>query len=141
MADVDPEAMALLDQPILGHLGFLGLDGYPRVVTVWFRHADGEIQIASRPDEYKCRSLRANGRAALTVATPKAPYLTINVIGDARVEPLPEAQRIDFITSIARYYLGRDGGEAYVERWAKGGHPGDGELIRLTPRRYGYWRS
>jgi hypothetical protein len=141
VADVDPEALALLDRPILGHLGFVGLDGYPRVVTVWFRHLDGEILVASRPGEYKCRSLRASGRAALTVATPEAPYLTINVIGDAAVEPLPEPERIELISWLARRYMKRELADGYLERWLKGGHPGDGELIRIAPRRYGSWRS
>ena len=141
MGEVDPEAMALLDKPILGHLGFVGLDGYPRVLTVWFRHVDGEIHIATRPDEYKGRSLRANGRAALTVATPEAPYLTINVVADAAVEPLPEKQRIELIGWLARYYMPSELADRYLERWLEGGHPGDGELIRLKPRRYGYWRS
>ena len=141
MADVDPDALALLEKPILGHLGFMGLDGYPRVLTVWFRHADGEIRIASRPGEYKCRSLRADGRAALTVATPEPPYLTLNVIADATVEPLPERERIELITSLARSYMRSELADAYLERWMKGGHPGDGELIRLKPRRYGSWRS
>ena len=141
MAEVDPEARALLDEPILGHLGFVGLDGYPRVLTVWFRHLDGEILIASRPGEYKCRSLRANGRAALTVATPEPPYLTLNVVADATVETLPERERIELITSLARSYMRSELADAYLERWMKGGHPGDGELIRLRPRRYGSWRS
>jgi hypothetical protein len=141
VADPDPEAVELLDKPILGHLGFLGLDGYPRVVTVWFRHADGELLIASRPGEYKCRSIRASRRAALTVATPEFPYLTINVVGEASVEPLPEKERIEFITSIARFYLAPQHADAYLQRWSRGGHPGDGELIRLKPRRYASWRS
>ena len=139
--EVDHEALALLEKPILGHLGFLGLDGYPRVLTVWFRHLDGELLVASRPGEYKCRSIRANGRVALTVATADLPYLTITAIGDATVEALPEKERIEFITRVARSYLGREQGDAYVDRWSRGGHPGDGELICLRPRRFTSWRS
>jgi len=141
VSDVDHEALALLEKPILGHLGFLGLDGYPRVVTVWFRHTDGELLVASRPGEYKCRSIRVNGRVALTVATADLPYLTITAIGDATVEALPEKERIEFVTRVARSYLGREQGDAYIERWSGGGHPGDGELIRLRPRRFTSWRS
>src|SRR5919204_4980486 len=102
MDAVDPQAMELLSKPILGQLGFVGLDGYPRVLTVWFTYRDGEVLIATRPGEYKGRSLRANGRAALTVATSELPYLTVNAVGDATVEPLPETERIAFITDVAR---------------------------------------
>ena len=61
------------------------------------------------------------------------------VAGDATVEPLPEPRRIEFITKVARRYLGADQGDRYVEKWKRGGHPGPGELIRIRPRRIGYY--
>jgi PPOX class probable F420-dependent enzyme len=137
--DVDPRALDLLSRPILGQLGFLGLDGYPHVLAVWFEYRDGEILIGSRPNEYKCRSLRAVGRAALTVSTPDWPYTTVTAVGDASVEPLPEARRKEFIDAMAHRYLGRELGDRYYERWSKGGHPGDGELIRLRPKRIRFY--
>ena len=139
MQDVDSRADELLKQAVLGHLGFIGPDGYPHVIAVWFDYADGEILVATRPDEFKCRSLRANGRAAFTVSTPEVPYGSTMVAGDATVEPLPEPRRIEFITKVARRYLGADQGDRYVEKWKRGGHPGPGELIRIRPRRIGYY--
>ena len=87
MASAEPRALELLSRPILGQLGFIGLDGYPHVLAVWFAFRDGEVLVASRPGEYKCRSLRADGRAALTVSTPEWPYLMVTAVGDALVEP------------------------------------------------------
>ena len=141
VAGTDPRALELLERTLLGHLGFTGLDGYPRVVAVWFTNRDGEILIGSRPGEYKCRSLRADGRAAFTVSTPEPPYLTAMFTADASVEPLPEKERIVFVSEVAHRYMGREGGDCYIEKWSKGGHPGDGELVRLRPRRAGFWRS
>lgn len=134
MNHVDRRAAELLARPILGQLAFVGLDGYPRAVPVWFAIRDGEVRIASRPGEYKCRSLRAGGKVALTVATPEAPYLIASVVGDASVEVLPERERIVFITEMAHRYLDEERAARYLEAWGKGGHPGDGDLIRIRPR-------
>jgi hypothetical protein len=135
MQSMDPRAEELLRLPIVGQLGFYGLDGYPRVLPVWFDYDRGEFLIASPPGAYKGRALRADGRASMTVSTPHAPYHVVTAQADAVVELLPEAERIRFVGRQANRYLGPAGGRAYLERWGKGGHPGDGELIRLRPRR------
>jgi len=139
VASAEPRALELLSRPILGQLGFIGLDGYPHVLAVWFAFRDGEVLVASRPGEYKCRSLRADGRAALTVSTPEWPYLMVTAVGDALVEPLPEPERKELIGELCHSYLGREQGDRYYEKWSKGGHPGDGELIRLRPRKIRFY--
>lgn len=136
MANVDERARELLQDRIIGQLGFRGLDGYPRVLPVWFEYRDGEVLIASPEGSYKGRSLAAEGRASLAVSTSVGqPYHLVTVVGDAAVERLPEPERVRFVTAQAERYLGPEGGRRYVERWSKGGHPGDGELIRIRPRR------
>ena len=135
MADVDPRAEDLLRQPIVGQLGFHGLDGYPHVLPVWFEYRAGEVLVGTPLGLYKNRSLTADGRASLAVSTAEYPYYLVTAVGDATVEPLPEPQRIEFITEVATRYLGPERGRAYLERWSKGGHPGDGELIRLRPKK------
>lgn len=136
MADMDPRARELLQDGIVGQLGFHGLDGYPRVLPVWFEYRDGDILVASPKGSYKGRSLTADGRASLAVSTSEGqPYHLVTVLGDATVELLPEAERVPFVTARAERYLGPDRARRYAERWSKGGHPGDGELIRIRPRR------
>src|SRR5438105_4528108 len=120
VVELDSRAEELLRRPILGQLGFIGLDGYPRVLAVWFEYRDGVVLVASRPNEYKCRSLRADGRAALTVSTNELPYLMVTAVGDATVDRLPEPERITFINAIAHRYLGNEGGDRYFEKWSKG---------------------
>jgi PPOX class probable F420-dependent enzyme len=131
--EIDPRARELLRQPIVGNLGYNGLDGYPRVLPVWFTFAEGagEIQVASPPDQYKIRALRADPRATLTVSTPTVPYSFASATGDVTVQRLEEPERIGFVTEVAHRYLGPEGGRGYVERWIKGGHPGPGDLLRL----------
>ncbi len=57
------------------------------------------------------------------------------MVEDATVERLPESDRIELVGAIALRYLGTERGREYLEAWRKGGHPGDGELIRLRPRK------
>ena len=139
--EVDPRAVELLGRPIIGQLGYVGLDGYPRVLPVWFEYRDGEILIGSKPGLYKGRALSRDGRTSLAVSTEHRPYHIVVVVGDATVERFPEAERIPFVTALAHRYLGPDGGKDYMDGWIKGGHPGDGELIRLRPRSINFYLS
>jgi nitroimidazol reductase NimA-like FMN-containing flavoprotein (pyridoxamine 5'-phosphate oxidase superfamily) len=138
---VDPRATELLRRPIIGQLGYNGLDAYPRVLPVWFEYRDGEFLIGSKAGLYKGRALARDGRVSLAVSTTDRPYHIAVVVGDATVERLPEAERIPFVTALAHRYLGPDGGKQYIEGWIKGGHPGDGELIRLRPRSINFYLS
>jgi len=138
---LDPRAADVLGRPIIGQLGFHGLDGYPHVLPVWFEHRDGDVLIATPPRTYKGRALSRDGRAALSVSTVERPYWIVSVVGDAAVEPLPESERIEFVSAIAVKYLGGERGREYLEAWLKGGHPGDGELIRLRPNKVHFYIS
>ncbi len=82
-----------------------------------------------------------DGRAALSVSTAERPHHIVSVVGDAKVERLPEVERIEFVTAIAARYLGPEAGREYVEAWMDGGHPGDGELIRLRPLKINFYVS
>jgi pyridoxamine 5'-phosphate oxidase-like protein len=138
---LDPRAADLLGRPIVAQLGLIGLDGYPHVLPVWFEHRDGDLLIGTPANAYKGRALARDGRAALTVSTVERPYLIVSVVGDATVERLPEKERIEFISALAIRYLGEDEGRRYLEVWSRGGHPGDGELIRLRPRKINFYVS
>src|SRR5438046_8669077 len=97
---VDPRAAELLSRTIIGQLGLIGLDGYPRVLPVWFEYRDGEVLIASQPNTYKGRALARNGNASLAVSTIERPYQIATVGGVATVGPLPEPAPIEVATDI-----------------------------------------
>ena len=132
---MDPRAADLLSRPLIGQLGFHGLDGYPHVIPVWFEFRAGALLIASQPGTYKGRALSRDGRAALSVSTAERPYRIVSAVGDATVQRLAESERIELVSVLAQRYLGPEGAQRYLEIWSKGGHPGDGELIRLEPRK------
>jgi hypothetical protein len=138
---LDPRAVDVLGRPIIGQLGFFGLDGYPHVLPVWFEHRDGDLLIASPPNAYKGRALARDGRAALSVSTVERPYWIVSAVGDATVERLAESERVEFVSAIALRYLGAEASREYIDGWLKGGHPGDGELIRLRPKKIHFYIS
>src|SRR6266550_4025678 len=141
MGRLDPRAADILGRPIIGQLGFHGLDGYPHVLPVWFEHRAGELLIATPAATYKGRALSRDGRAALSVSTVERPYWIVSVVGDATVERLPESDRIEIVSALALRYLGAEAAGDYVKAWRKGGHPGDGELIRLRPGKVHFYVS
>ncbi len=128
----------LLTETNIGNLGLHGLDGYPRVIPVWFKFTGDEIQIASPPNAYKSRALRADGRATLTVSTIVAPYHVVSASGIVEIDVLQEAERIALVSDLAERYLGPEGGRRYIDAWIRGGHPGPGDLLRLRIERVRY---
>lgn len=138
---MDPRAADLLSRPLIGQLGFHGLDRYPHVIPVWFELRAGELLIASQPGTYKGRALSTDGRAALSVSTVERPYWIVSVVGDATVERLSESERSQLVGALALRYLGHEGAREYLEAWSKGGHPGDGELIRIRPNKVHFYVS
>jgi hypothetical protein len=136
--EIDPEGRRLLTEPNVGNLGLNGIDGYPRVIPVWFKFTGDEIQVASPPNQYKCRALRLDPRAVLMVSTPKQPYHVVSATGRVDIEVIGEPERIDFVREVAERYLGPDAGRRYIEAWIKGGHPGPGDLLRLKIERVRY---
>ena len=129
MDGIDARARTILGETIVGQLSFVGLDGYPRVVPVWFDFRDGELLISNAPGTYKCRCIGSGARIGFTISDPSPPYRYVSITGDAAVEPLPEADRIRLAVGQARRYLGEEAARTFF-----GPSPGDGELIRIRPR-------
>lgn len=129
MDELDPRALSMLQETIVGQLSFVGLDGYPRVTPVWFDFRDGEIRISNAPGTYKCRSIGGGARVGFAISDPSPPYRVVTITGDAVVERLPEADRVRLAGGQARRYLGEEAARTFF-----GPSPGDGELIRIRPR-------
>ena len=136
--EIDPRADELLGQRLVGNLGYHGLDGYPKVVPVWFEWTGDEVHVASPPGAYKSRALARDPRAVLTASTPEAPYHVVTVTGKVRIDVMEESRRIEVVGALAERYLGPEGGRKYMGTWLRGGHPGPGDLLRLVPERVRY---
>src|SRR5258708_38833409 len=69
----------MLGETIVGQLSLVGLDGYPRVVPVWFDFRDGEILISNAPGTYKCRSIGRGARVGFALSDPSPPYRLVPI--------------------------------------------------------------
>ncbi len=110
------------------HVGILAVERPgrgPLALPIWYRYADGVVEIGMDGDSLKARLLRAAGRATLTVQTETAPYKYVSVEGP--VEVVHEARDT---YEMASRYLGPELG-----RWYADNNPptADSVVARLTP--------
>ena len=115
------------------HVGVLAVDEAgrgPLALPVWYVVEDGVIVIGMDGDSIKARSLRAAGRATLTVQTEVAPYKYVSVEGPVSIA---SEQRDDL--EMATRYLGAEFGSWYAEN-----NPSteDSVVVRITPE---HWRT
>jgi PPOX class probable F420-dependent enzyme len=82
----DPEARELLEEPNLARLAYIGRDGRPRVVPIWFTCDGEEIVMVTGPHTEKARALRQNGAVALSIDSSRPPYEVLLLQGDAALE-------------------------------------------------------
>ncbi len=100
----DPVVASLLDGPNLARLAYVGTDGRPRVVPIWFAIDGGEVLMITGPKADKARALAANGAVALTIDSSQAPYRVLLIDGDATLEHV-EGTAPEY-AGIVRRYLG-----------------------------------
>jgi hypothetical protein len=86
LLDCDPLAQELLNAAIPVRLGYIGLDGAPRVVPIGFVYNGATFEMFTLPAAPKAAALRANPRVALTVDTEGQPPHVLMVRGTAAVE-------------------------------------------------------
>ncbi|MEO8458696.1 MAG: pyridoxamine 5'-phosphate oxidase family protein [Chloroflexota bacterium] len=109
----DPVVAKLLAEPNLARLAYIGEDGRPNVVPIWFSEIDGEIIMVTGPKAEKARAIAKNAAVALTIDSATPPYKVLLVDGDAILEPVegmaPEYRPIveRYLGPAAEAYLGQ----------------------------------
>ena len=96
------------------HIGVLavGRDGEaPLSTPVWYRYADGVVEIVTAATTRKVALLRERPAASLCVQRETYPPAYVTVEGEVSIEPLPEGAGAD----IASRYLGPEGGAAFTD--------------------------
>ena len=86
LLDTDPFAQALLTSRIPARMGYIGLDGTPRVIPIGYLYKDHLIQAFTVPMSRKVAALRANPNVALTIDTETFPPHVLMVRGTAAVD-------------------------------------------------------
>ena len=108
------------------HIGVLGVarpDGPPSLTPVWYRYADGVVEIATSSSTAKVGLLREVGQASLCAqreGEPAPAFVTVE--GPVAVDPVPDG----LVEAIASRYLGPEAGASYAAG------PGQQDDIVLT---------
>jgi PPOX class probable F420-dependent enzyme len=98
----DPVVADLLSGPNLARLAYVGLDGRPRVVPIWFAHLDGVIRMITGPRAEKVAALEAGPAVSLTIDSSTPPYKVLLVDGDASLERV-EGMAPEYPDIVKRY--------------------------------------
>jgi hypothetical protein len=83
-----PAAQEMLQSKIPARLAYIGTDGTPRVVPIWFHWNGSEIVMASPPKAPKLKALSKNRKVALTIDENEFPHKVLLIRGSARLEPV-----------------------------------------------------
>jgi pyridoxamine 5'-phosphate oxidase-like protein len=81
-----PSAQALLQSKLLSRLGYIGRDGYPRVVPIGHLWIAGTFVVCTASKAPKVKALQLNPRVALSIDTETQPPHILLVRGRAAVE-------------------------------------------------------
>jgi PPOX class probable F420-dependent enzyme len=132
MVPIPESARHVLTSGLLGHLVTIDPDGGPQVTCAWIGIENGEIVIATLPDQRKLRNIRRDPRVALSVETSNLnPYgLTeyLVVHGRARVT---EGGAPELLQELAYTYIGPG------VKFPPMPDPPPGFVTRITPERFG----
>ncbi len=102
----------LSDSTIPMRLACVGRDGFPRVVSVWFRYRAGSLQCVTHRDSHLARTLQTNPKVGFEVAPNAPPYHGVRGRGEASMTPLGSDGALE---ELLGRYLG--GQESRVASW------------------------
>ena len=132
MIPIPESAHGVLTSGLLGHLVTLDPDGGPQVTCAWIGVEEGEIVIATLPDQRKLRNIRRDPRVALSVETANLNPYGLNeylvVYGRARIT---EGGAPELLQRLAHTYIGPG------VKFPPMPDPPPGYVTRIGPERFG----
>ena len=114
-------------------LGCVGADGYPRVVSVWFHYAGGQLFCVTHRDSHLLKMIRGNSRVGFEVAPNEPPYQGVRGQGEAALATLGGDQMLE---ELLQRYLG--GAESGLANWLLS-RKDEEMLVTITPTRLFSW--
>lgn len=82
-------------------LACIGRDGFPRVISLWYRYSSGLLQCVSHQDSALVKLLRKDARAGFEVSPNDPPYHGVRGQGEVSLQPLGDSDVLEAL--IARY--------------------------------------
>jgi hypothetical protein len=113
----DSAAQQMLHSKIPARLAYIGTDGGPRVVPIWFHWNGCEIVMGTPPKAPKLKALAKNPKVALTIDDNVFPHKVLLIRGRARLEPL-DGMVPEYALAAERYF-GAEQGTAWVAQMTK----------------------
>lgn len=98
-----PASQELLRSKIPARIAYIGTDGAPRVVPIWFHWNGHEIVMASPPKAPKLKALAKNPKVSLTIDENGFPPKVLSIRGIARLEPV-EGIVPEYVACAERYF-------------------------------------
>lgn len=131
MAELTPEVQAFLSEGTrTGKLGYLGADGRPLVVPIWFVVEHGVVLFNTGRTSAKGRAILRDPRVTLCVDSEVPPYGFVQVQAEAAVSEDP-SDLLRTATLIGGRYMGADRADEFGRRNGVSGEL----LVRLTPQK------
>ena len=105
-----PVAEELLNSAIPARLGYVALDGTPRVTPIWFTWTGNEFVFGAAGGSPKVNALQANPAVAVTIDSETAPYKVLLARGRAEIQ-IVEGAVEEYADSALRYFGPQQGAQ------------------------------
>lgn len=115
-------------------LSCVGGDGYPRVVSVWYRYLDGHLCCVAHQKSSLVALLSGNEKVGFELAPNEPPYCGVRGQGTAVVSRLDADN--DTLDRLLERYVG--GADSQLAKWLLARREEE-MLIRVKPARWFSW--
>jgi PPOX class probable F420-dependent enzyme len=109
-----PTSQELLQSKIPARLAYIGTDGTPRVVPIWFHWNGEELVMGTPPKAPKLKALAKNPKVAITIDDNAFPHKVLLVRGTARLTPVEGI--VPEYAAAAERYFGAEQGQAWIKQ-------------------------
>lgn len=114
-------------------LSVVALDGYPRVISLWFKYASGNLYCVTHQSSKLARLLKDESRVGFEVSPDTPPYFGTRGQGTASVQPLGSNTTLEDL--LMRYMGSLDSDFC---RWLLS-RRAEELLIKIAPLRFFTW--
>ena len=111
-----PASRELLASRIPARLAYIGTDGAPRVLPIWFHWTGSEIVMGTLPNAAKLKALAKNPKVAITIDADNFPHKVLLIRGSARLETVNGV--VPEYAAAAERYFGAEQGKAWLAQLA-----------------------
>ena len=99
----DPVAKELLASTLPAQFAYIGLDGKPQVVPLWFHWTGDKLVFASPRGAAKIEALKVHPAVALSIDTDAFPWKVLQIHGTAKVEDFDDVPA-EYVAAATRYF-------------------------------------